>query len=179
VVISAGTVTVAPGSTSVGFIPGCGPSNTQCGPGSDVSREWGATISGERNIGNGDKYDFVSTLNTNVTRFAGENRDGPTGLSGPQGGLLNDAAARGGQGVINNSVIITLTLDSDPKATGVQALADVQMTKFLESLSFSSIAKWGSSSVYAHPVPEPGTLFLLGSGFVGIAAFGRRFRKRS
>jgi len=26
--------------------------------------------------------------------------------------------------------------------------------------------------------PEPGTLFLLGSGLVGVAAFGRRLRKR-
>jgi hypothetical protein len=46
VVISAGAVSVAPGSTSVGFIPGCGPSNAQCGPGSLVSAEWGATLAG-------------------------------------------------------------------------------------------------------------------------------------
>jgi hypothetical protein len=178
--ITGGTVTVGPGSVSFGFRPGCaGGATSQCDAGETVSREWGATRNGtDQPIGNGLNYDFVSTGTAQVTPFAGDNRDGPAVLSGPQGGLLDDSAPtqRGGQGVIDNSVIILLSLNSSVSATDQAA--------FLTSLCCgrsASVVEWGSDDAFGTAVPEsgtavpePGTLLLLGSGLVGLGIGGRR-----
>ena len=84
-------VTIATGSSSVGFSGG------DLAAGGTVSAEWGATIGGRADIGNGTSWDFVSALTAHVSRFNGTNRDSTTALDGPQGGLLNDSAARGGK----------------------------------------------------------------------------------
>jgi len=173
-VISSGSVTISSGSSSVGFSGG------SFSGGADVSAEWGATIGGEREIttGSGLFYDFVSTLQSAVTGFSGTNRDGSTQLGGPQGGLLLDSGARGGQGVINSSVTILLNLDADPSTAGNQGLTSAQQLAFLSSLDHSSnsVVKWGTAT--SHSIPEPGTLLLLGSGLIAAAVIGRRFNKR-
>ncbi len=174
------TVTIAAGSSSVGFDPNGAPPPQDFGAGANVSGEWGSTnAAGEKPIGNGSSYDFVSALEAQVIQFAGANLDGTAGLNGPQGGLLDDSAARGGLGVIDNSVTILLNLDADPTTGGIQGLDAGQTAAFLASLEFSSIVEWGSDAAFSAPIPEPGTLLLLGSGLLGAGALGRRFRKRS
>jgi hypothetical protein len=160
-------------SSAVGFSAGA------FGAGANVSAEWGATTGGEKPIGNGGSFDFVSVIEAQVTQFSGTNRDGSTTLGGPQGGLLDDSAVRGGLGVIDNSVRILLTLDANPSTTGNQGLSAAQQAAFLTSVYTQSVVEWGSDNAFGRPIPEPATLVLLGSGLSGLAAWRWRRRNRS
>jgi hypothetical protein len=169
-VIVGGSATIAAGSSSVGFDNVGG---TQLTGGDDVSGEWGATVGGEKPIGNGSNYDFASGNTAQVTAFGGTNRDGPAVLDGPQGGLLDDSASRGGLGVIDNAIVLLLTLDADPGTLGNQGLSAAQQTAFLSSLATTSIVEWGSDFAFGTPdgqifSPEPSSFVLAVMGSVGL-----------
>ena len=73
-----------------------------------------------------------------------------------------NSAVTGGNALIKNSVVFTLSGLSD-YTLGAESIKDVSF-------------QYGTS--LSNPVPEPGTLVLLASGLIGVAAFGRRLRKR-
>lgn len=163
--ISSGSVAVGPGSSTVGFSGGT------FGAGTDVSGEWGATIGGAQPINGQGTFHFVSTNAAQVTKFSGPNLDGPASLDGPQGGLLNESAFRGGLGVIDNSVVIQLILS--------RSLTPAEQAAFLASLSTSSIVEWGSNAAFGTPVKAsiPDTLLLLGVGLAGLGGIAWRQRR--
>jgi hypothetical protein len=174
-VIVGGDVIIASGSQSVGFDQGDVPQLT------NVNGEWGATIGGEAPIGlDSYEFDFVSSMGAHTTPFADvslNNLDGSaSSLDGPQGGLLDDSAARGGLGVIDNSVFISLLLDANPSEVGNQPLSLEQQNAFLASLPASSVVEYGSDAAFGQ-VPEPATMLLLGTGLVGLLGFRRKFKK--
>jgi hypothetical protein len=162
------TVTLNAGSSTVGFSV-----TNSSTPGFDVSREWGVT-QGKKPIGTnpGSNWDFVSSVTAQVTQLAGTNRDGPTNLDGPQGGLLNQTGALGGLGFINHSVVILAKLTSSLTAT--------QQASFLDNLRRpgGSIVEWGSDATFGVPVAEPGTGAMILGFVVPFGAYSWRRPRR-
>jgi hypothetical protein len=126
---------------------------------------------------------FLGVIQPGETPFlaipSGINLIGPGAFDGIQGGLLGDLGARDGQGVIGNSVVITLTL-SDP-------LNADEAKIFQDELRRSSLVEYGNRAAFASPavisaVPEPSTVTLMvasGVTLLGTKAFRRIKNRRS
>lgn len=146
--IVGGSVELAPGGTSFNMdIPVTG--------GDDLSGEWGYGNGG----GSGLLTNSVSTSASRTTPFGGTNLDGPVSLAGPQGGVTTNPPLIpvGGLGVVADTIIITLQLDSP-----------------LDDLLFVEIggvvAEFGSDAAHVVPIPEPATWILM----IGALALLRR-----
>lgn len=123
----------------------------QFGQGDDVSSEWGY---GNNVTTTGMLVNMVSVNTSQMTAFSpGPNLDGPENLGGPQGGLLANPGIvdLGGLGAIQNSVVITLSLNSDLSGLG-----------FLEN---GVIVEYGSDAAF---IPEPTTVALLVLGSISL-----------
>lgn len=159
-------------SYTVNFNPS-GPGGSQnYGANYDVSGEYGfgngsatGTLSGFSGLTN-----HVSTNTSHTTPFGGPNLDGPSGLSGPAGGLISTAGLTGfgdGQGAIHDEIIITLGLSS--------ALADLS---FLEN---GARVEFGSDRFFLNGtptsttvIPLPGPAALAGAGLLLVGTRRRR-----
>lgn len=122
-------------------------------------------------------YHFVGVLQPGETPFKtippGANLIGPGAFDGVQGGLLGDLGARGGLGVIGDSVTLTLNLTVPLDAR--------QQAAFLRGLLSDSVVEYGSRAAFATAakgsrVPVPSTVVLLATA--GISVVGAvRFRQ--
>jgi hypothetical protein len=174
VIASSGhSAVIAAGSATLGFA-------TARTAGQEIDNEWGATYNGEVDFDGSDHalgdelFDFVSTIGSSgVSQFPGTSYDGPGGLDGPQGGLLDDSAAAGGAGVVDRSVVFTIEVDADPTTVGNQELSAGEQSSFLASLATDSRVMYSSHGSFGRPVPEPETLALFALGLGGLAIVGR------
>lgn len=102
--ITGGTVVIGSSSKSVNFSAGA------FGAGDNVSGEWGFGNSAQSGL----LANFITVLQAGSTQFSNVNLDGPSNLSGPQGGLIADPAVIpiGGLGAIQTDVVATLQLSA-------------------------------------------------------------------
>ena len=148
--ITGGSVVIGATSFSVNFSTG------SFGPGDDVSAEWG--------YGNAPSgaslQNFLSALQAGTTQFPGVNRDGPTNVDGPQGGVVATPPILdlSGLGAVQNEVVPTLTLS---KSISNLEFLYTNLVRF----------EFGSDAAFiTNPTPGASALLLIG----GLAAARRR-----
>jgi hypothetical protein len=163
--ITGGTATLGENAYSINFdnVP------SQLGEGDDASGEWGF---GNTTQNTGLARNFVTANQAHATPFGGGNLDGPSNLSGPQGGLLADPPLIdvGGLGGIAGPVVFNLTLSDDWDIAGLATTG--------ATIEFGSDAKFLFSPQFEE-APEPATLALLAMGATALTVGSWRGRKRS
>jgi hypothetical protein len=154
--IMGGTVLVGPTGYTVDFDN----VSDQLGPGGNISGEWGYGNAG----GTGLLPNLVTANAAGATAFSTMNLDGPPYLDGPQAGIATDPPQidPGGLGVVLDSILISLTLDTP--------LTDLD---FLEENGV--VTEFGSDAAFL--VPEPLTFAFFGLGALAVVT-SKRVRKR-
>jgi hypothetical protein len=171
--ITGGSAKIASGSA--GFGDPAGPPPPQTYPaGTDWSAEWGygnnAPMDGTGNL------DFISTNESHMNPFAtSPNRDGPTGLDGPQGGLLSRAFSDAGPlGFVQDTLEFLVNYSAELTA------ADLDATWWVEFGSSGYFLCAGPDPRCTPPrkVAEPGAFALTGTALAAVLTV-RRLRRRS
>jgi MYXO-CTERM domain-containing protein len=160
--IGGGNVAIGENSTSVNFDSGV------YTDGYDVSGEYGYSNSN----GSGHMQNFISSaeFGGNFVAFGGENLDGPTGVVGPEGGLVsvNDLVPLGDTAAIRSEIVanITLTLPAG-------SIDDIVGNGVRISFGDPGAAETIFLDGVAGPLPAPAALSLL-----GLAGLTLRRRRR-
>ncbi|MDH4100783.1 MAG: PEP-CTERM sorting domain-containing protein [Nitrospirota bacterium] len=114
--------------------------------------------------------------------FGGANLQGPEGLDGLQYGItsagdntaVGNAAVTGQFALIQSSVVFTLS----GLPIGFDPFAGISNVSFQYGTALTEPNIPGRRPPQEIPVPEPGTIMLLGGGLLGMAFYGkRRMRK--
>ncbi|MCP3979028.1 MAG: hypothetical protein GY716_06805 [bacterium] len=161
--IAAGTVAIGANSSTVNFDSG------DYVEGYDVSGEYGYSNSN----GSGHFQNFLSSaeFGGNFVPFGGENLDGPTGVLGPEGGLVSivDLVPLGDTAAIRSEIVATISLTGFP----INSIEDIVSNGV--RISFGDPGDTGTIFLdgVAGPLPAPAALSLL-----GLAGLTLRRRRR-
>lgn len=138
--ITGGTAVTGASSSSIGF------SIANVGPGGDVGGEWGYGAGPISGLGNF----FITGNQSGQTLFGGANLDGPAGGDGPQAGLVANPilVALGGQGAIQDEIIVTINLSMTQPNLDFLNDADIYV-EFGSDAAFVRVPTPGSAAIFA------------------------------
>ena len=172
VFISSGSASVGIGSTTIGF------------SGTDVSGEWGYDSApldsgpfqtAPEGIAVSSVTTVISSMQSSTSsKFSATPVASPTGLAGPDFGLLSsavDAGVAGGLAAIQDTVVIEVSLDG--LTDYLLAHPDFDLLAWIESQDL--VLSFGSPDSTTR-VSEATSLMLLSIGFLGFLVAGKRKR---